>query len=134
MAGKKLTDKHLQDIIDNLSEVSEDEFSEKGSLNEVMNINQGVGIEKEVDNKSNKSKKDKVNIFWKNKILVLRQENDDSRRFPEEPDLDACANIVVRLARIILKNIIHQVFFDNYDTTIDLSEYLEENRILALVQ
>ncbi|KAL3280032.1 hypothetical protein HHI36_017539 [Cryptolaemus montrouzieri] len=34
MTRKKLTDKDLQNVIDNLSEVSEDEFSERDSLND----------------------------------------------------------------------------------------------------
>lgn len=60
------------------------------------------------------------------------QENDDYRRNVSEPDLGACANIVVRLARIIPKNLNYQLYFDNYYTTLELLVYLAENGILSL--
>ncbi|KAL3279611.1 hypothetical protein HHI36_017117 [Cryptolaemus montrouzieri] len=93
MTRNKFSDKDLQDIIDNLSEVSEDEFNlndpafmpklededeNRKNLEENireesvgMNNNQEEEIEEEVGSKSNKSKKEKVNIIWKSKILVL---------------------------------------------------------------
>lgn len=60
------------------------------------------------------------------------QENSEIRRLITEPDLGACANIVVRLARIIPKNLSYQLFFDNYYTTLDVLVYLAENGILSM--
>ncbi|KAL3287238.1 hypothetical protein HHI36_001714 [Cryptolaemus montrouzieri] len=50
MTRKKLTDKDLQDINDNLSEVSEDEFSETDSLNDLAYIPE---LEDEDENREN---------------------------------------------------------------------------------
>lgn len=60
------------------------------------------------------------------------QENNISNRTASEPDLGACANVVVRLARIIPKNMNYRLYFDNYYTTLDLLQFLAENGILAL--
>lgn len=61
------------------------------------------------------------------------QENQERFRRPNEPDLGACANIVVRLTRDVPKFKNHKLFFDNYYTTIPLLVFLKKERgILSL--
>lgn len=49
-----------------------------------------------------------------------------------EPDLGACANIVVRLARTITRNVNHKLYFDNYFSTINLLTYLHKEGIPSI--
>ena len=60
------------------------------------------------------------------------QENSEKYRFPNEPDLGASANNVIRLCRSIPKNCNYIVYFDNYYTGIPLMSYLFSNGILSL--
>lgn len=46
-----------------------------------------------------------------------------------EPDLGACAYVVVRLARTIPRNVNHILYFDNYYATIPLCVYLRTQGI-----
>lgn len=59
-------------------------------------------------------------------------ENNPNKRLVDEPNLGASANVVVRLARIIPKQINHKLFFDNYYTTLALVVYLKKNGIFSL--
>ncbi|CAG4981515.1 unnamed protein product [Colias eurytheme] len=43
---------------------------------------------------------------------------------PEEPDLGAASNVVMRLARLIPRHQNYQLYFDNYFTSLRLLEYL----------
>ena len=51
---------------------------------------------------------------------------------PNEPDLGASSNIVVRMSRKIERNVSHKLYFDNYFTSIKLIVYLAQNGIHAL--
>ena len=64
--------------------------------------------------------------------IYTGQENNPNLRLPEEPDLGASSNIVVRLSRKIEKNVSHKIYFDNYFTSMKLMVYLARNGILAL--
>ncbi|XP_054259861.1 piggyBac transposable element-derived protein 3-like [Macrosteles quadrilineatus] len=59
------------------------------------------------------------------------QENDPDYRLPGEPDLGSCANVVVRLVRNVPTNH-HQLYFDNFYTTLPLMVHLEKRNIHAL--
>ncbi|CAG4948760.1 unnamed protein product [Parnassius apollo] len=51
---------------------------------------------------------------------------------PNEPNLGAAANVVVRLAREIPRNQNYRLYFDNYFTSLLLLEYFTKQRILSL--
>lgn len=51
---------------------------------------------------------------------------------PNEPDLGVTGNVVVRLVKMIPRNINHIVYFDNYYTSIPLACYLHKQKILCL--
>lgn len=59
-------------------------------------------------------------------------ENDSRFRKDSEPDLGSCANIVVRLCRIVPKNENYRVYFDNFYTSVPLQVYLAKNGIYSL--
>ena len=56
------------------------------------------------------------------------QENQPRFRNQDEPDLGACANIVVRLTRDVPKFHYHKLYFDNYYTSLPLMAYLKKER------
>lgn len=51
---------------------------------------------------------------------------------PEEPDLGASSNVVVRMARGVPRHQNYQLYFDNYFTSLPLVEYLAKQGILSL--
>ncbi|KAJ8710228.1 hypothetical protein PYW07_009594 [Mythimna separata] len=51
---------------------------------------------------------------------------------PEEPDLGAASNVVMRLARLIPRHQNYQLYFDNYFTSLRLLEYLAKEGIHSL--
>lgn len=51
---------------------------------------------------------------------------------PSEPDLEASANVIVRLTREVPKHINHRIYFNNHYTTIELINYLNKNGINSL--
>lgn len=51
---------------------------------------------------------------------------------PEEPDLGAASNVVMRLARMIPRHQNYQLYFDNYFTSLRLLEYLAKEGIHGL--
>ncbi|XP_055910782.1 piggyBac transposable element-derived protein 3-like [Eupeodes corollae] len=59
-------------------------------------------------------------------------ENADQFRLPDEPDLGASSNIVVRLCRCVPRNKNYKVFFDNYYTSPELISYLAKIGIHSL--
>jgi len=73
-----------------------------------------------------------VNGFAHKFEIYTGSENLPKNRLPTEPDLGASANVVVRLTREVPKNVNHRVYFDNYYTTIELIDYLNENGINSL--
>lgn len=56
---------------------------------------------------------------------------DDDHRLENEPNLGACANVVVRLARSVPRFVNHTIYFDNYYTSIPLLTYLRTQGIYA---
>lgn len=60
------------------------------------------------------------------------QENSQSNRHQNEPDLGASSNVVVRLARIIPRNANHRIYFDNYYTSIPLLVHLARQGIYSI--
>lgn len=51
---------------------------------------------------------------------------------PNEPDLGVTGNVVVRLMKVVPRNINHIVYFDNYYTSIPLACYLHKQKIFCL--
>lgn len=51
---------------------------------------------------------------------------------PDEPDLGASSNVVMRLSREIPHNENYRLYFDNYFTSLPLLEYLSKKGILSL--
>lgn len=51
---------------------------------------------------------------------------------PQEPDLGAASNCVIRLAREIPKHQNYRLYFDNYFTSLPLLKFLADDGILAL--
>ncbi|CAK1582202.1 unnamed protein product [Parnassius mnemosyne] len=51
---------------------------------------------------------------------------------PDEPDLGASSNVVVRLSRMIPRHQNYRLYFDNYFTSLHLLEYLAKEGILGL--
>lgn len=70
-----------------------------------------------------------VSGFAYNIELYAGQEN---ITMPDEPDLGAAANVVVRLCRLLQRNLYYRVFFDNYYSTVPLVTYLAKQGILSL--
>jgi hypothetical protein len=64
--------------------------------------------------------------------IFTGQENWEKFRLPNEPDLGAISNVVVRLTRNVPQNKNHKLYCDNYYTTIPLFEFLYQKGILAL--
>lgn len=60
------------------------------------------------------------------------QENAEKDRLINELDLGASANVVVRLTRIVPKNLNYRIYFDNYYTSIPLLVYLAKQGIHSL--
>ncbi|KAF0744882.1 piggyBac transposable element-derived protein 4-like [Aphis craccivora] len=60
------------------------------------------------------------------------QENDQRFRSPNEPDIGASSNIVVRLTRNVPRHKNHSIYFENIYTSIPLAAYLHKNGILCL--
>jgi len=73
-----------------------------------------------------------VNGFAHKFEIYTGSENLPKNRLPSELDLGASANVVVRLTRGVPKNMNHRIYFDNYYTTIELIDYLNENGIHSL--
>lgn len=61
--------------------------------------------------------------------IYTGQENEESKRHLDEPDIGASGNVVVRLLRDVPKHIHHRVYFDNYYTSLPLIYHLEKNGI-----
>ena len=59
-----------------------------------------------------------VSGFTYNFEIYTGQENDQSKRLPNEPDLGCSANIVIRLLRNVPKFENFRVYFDNYYSTL----------------
>lgn len=60
------------------------------------------------------------------------QENATKFRLPEEPDLGATGNTVLRLIRNVPRHKNHRIYFDNYYTSLNLTVYLAKQGILSL--
>lgn len=58
-----------------------------------------------------------VSGFSYNYEVYTGLENNFEKRLPSEPNVGACVNIVMRLARCIPENINHKLYFDNNYTT-----------------
>ncbi|KAL0852114.1 hypothetical protein ABMA28_000354 [Loxostege sticticalis] len=67
---------------------------------------------------------------YAHKFEVYVGENNNQE--PSEPDLGVTGNIVVRLVRMVPRNINHIIYFDNYYTSIPLASYLHKQKILCL--
>lgn len=59
-------------------------------------------------------------------------ENDPAKRFPNEADLGASSNIVMRLTREIPRHCNYKVYFDNYYTSMSIISNLAKNGIHSL--
>lgn len=59
-------------------------------------------------------------------------ENNSTNRPPNEPDLGASSNVVVRLASDIPRNCFYKLYFDNYYTSLPLISYLQKIGIHSL--
>ncbi|KAJ8926143.1 hypothetical protein NQ314_021516 [Rhamnusium bicolor] len=59
-----------------------------------------------------------VSGFAYNLELYSGQENDKINKLDNEPDLGESSNVVVRLCRVVPKNMNHRIYFDNYYTAI----------------
>lgn len=64
--------------------------------------------------------------------IFTGQENWEKFRLPNEPDLGASSNVVVRLTRNVPQNKNDTLNCDNYYTSIPLFEFLYQKDILAL--
>ncbi|CAH1993758.1 unnamed protein product [Acanthoscelides obtectus] len=60
--------------------------------------------------------------------LELFSRKQDIERHPNEPDLGAASNVIVRLCRIVPENLNHKVYFDNYFAGINLASLPKEQR------
>ncbi|XP_054277156.1 piggyBac transposable element-derived protein 3-like [Macrosteles quadrilineatus] len=63
--------------------------------------------------------------------IYTGQENNETLRLPGEPDLGSCANVVVRLTRCVSPQN-HQIYFDNFYTSLPLIVHLAKKNIHAL--
>lgn len=59
-------------------------------------------------------------------------ENNSDQRLPSEPNLGACANVVMRLSRCIPENNNYKLYFDNYYTTLAVMVELAKKNIYCL--
>nr|XP_023016760.1 piggyBac transposable element-derived protein 1-like [Leptinotarsa decemlineata] len=59
-------------------------------------------------------------------------ENQPKFRLPDEPDLGAASNTVIRLSREVPTNLNHVVYFDNYYTSVPLMSFLASRGIFPL--
>lgn len=73
-----------------------------------------------------------VSGFSYNFEMYSGQENNDVNRYSWEPDFGASGNVVVRLCRIIPKNMNYKVYFDNYYTSVPLMVYMKNRQICSL--
>ena len=73
-----------------------------------------------------------VSGFSYNFEIYTGSENDSNKRFENEKNLGASANVVVRLLRVVPTNQNYKVFFDNYYTTLPLVVELSKNGIHSL--
>jgi len=73
-----------------------------------------------------------VSGFSYNFEMYSGQENNDDNRYSWEPDFGASGNVVVRLCRIIPKNMNYKVYFDNYYTSVPLMVYMKNRQICSL--
>jgi hypothetical protein len=73
-----------------------------------------------------------VSGFSYNFEMYSGQENNDANRYSWEPDFGASGNVVVRLCRIIPKNMNYKVYFDNYYTSVPLMVYMKNRKICSL--
>lgn len=64
--------------------------------------------------------------------IFTGQENWETFRLPNEPDLGASSNVVIRFTRDVPQNKNHKLYCDNYYTGIPLFEFLYKKGILAL--
>lgn len=64
--------------------------------------------------------------------IYTGRENDEINRLPEEPNLGASANVVVRLSRIVPNGKNYVIYFDNYYTSLSLLHYLANRGIYSL--
>ena len=60
------------------------------------------------------------------------QENKESAKEANEPDLGTCGNVVVKLCCIVPRNENYRIYFDNYYTTLKLLTYLAHEGIYSL--
>lgn len=63
-------------------------------------------------------------------IYAGREMNDQI--LSDEPNLGACANVVVRLTRCVEKNVGHKIYFDNFYTTLPLVVELAKKGIYSV--
>lgn len=73
-----------------------------------------------------------VSGFSYNFEVYTGLENNSEKRLPSEPNLGACANVVMRLSRCIPENINHKLYFDNYYTTLAVMVELAKKNIHCL--
>lgn len=73
-----------------------------------------------------------ISGFAYNFEIYSGQENSDSNRLPEEADLGASSNVVMRLTRSVTENVNHKLYFDNYYTSVQLLKSLKYKGILSL--
>lgn len=70
--------------------------------------------------------------FICNTEVYSGQENEERFRPPNEPDLQASSNIVVRMVRNVPRNCNHRIYFDNYFSSLALVHYLAKMGIYSL--
>lgn len=70
--------------------------------------------------------------FSYNFEIYTGSENQSKSRLPNELDLGAASNTVVRLCRITPNNLNYVVYFDNYYTSLPLMSFLASKGIFAL--
>jgi len=73
-----------------------------------------------------------VSGFSSNFEIYSGQENDDNNMYSCEPDFGVSEYVVVRLCRIIPKNMNYKVYFDNYYTSVLLMVYMKNRQIFSL--
>lgn len=73
-----------------------------------------------------------VSGFSYNFEMYSGLENNDVNWYSWEPDFGASGNVVVRLCRIIPRNMNYKVYFDNYYTSVPLMVYTKNRQICSL--
>lgn len=73
-----------------------------------------------------------ISGFMYNFEVYTGLENNSEKRLSTEPNLGACANVVLRLSRIVPKFQNFKIYFDNYYTTLALVVYLAKQGICSL--